>query len=320
MRLGFPVKIMGREGLPSNDTRRYQNQPHLRVSLDYLRAILEYLDHMNIHMYRMSSDLAPYYTHPDLPQFHQQLEECAAELAQFGAAAQAQGVRLSLHPSQYIIINSPDDELVAKSIRDLEAQAALLDAMGLGPEAVVVTHVGGVYDDREASRERFIRNYERLSDAARRRLVLENDDTRFSVGDILYIHEHIGIRLIYDYQHHMCLDRERIPVAEALTAVLASWPAAVMPKIHFSTPRTEMRTVKRKNRSTGKNEAVLQPPLWTNHADYINPFEFINLMRSVPEHAFDVMLECKLKDVALLRLREDLPRYAPDVAARFGFV
>lgn len=34
--------------------------------------------------------------------------------------------------------------------------------------------------------------------------------------------------------------------------------------------------------------------------------------------AFDVMLEAKAKDLALRRLRSDLQRYAPDVAARFG--
>ena len=58
--------------------------------------------------------------------------------------------------------------------------------------------------------------------------------------------------------------------------------------------------------------------LRTGHADFVQPFEFLGLMRLVPEAAFDVMLEAKAKDLALLRLRRDLPRYAPDVALRFG--
>ncbi len=319
MRLGFAVKVMARPDLPSNDARRSQNQPHLRVSIAYLRAIFGYLREQKITMYRMSSDIAPYATHPDLPHFHGQIGACAADLAQLGAEARAQGLRLSLHPSQFIVLNSPDETLVQKSVADLVAQAAILDAMELGPEAVVVLHVGGVYNDREGSIERFIRRYEQLPEAVRRRLVLENDDTRFSVGDVLRIHAATGVRLIYDYQHHMCFDREGLPVAEALRAVLRTWPAAERPKIHFSTPRTEGKVVQRKEKASGKNEEYLQGPVWTNHADYINPFEFANVLRTVPEAVFDVMLECKFKDKALLRLRTDLPRYAPDVAHRFGF-
>jgi UV DNA damage endonuclease len=79
-----------------------------------------------------------------------------------------------------------------------------------------------------------------------------------------------------------------------------------------------MREVARKSRITGKKETVLLPPVWTGHADFNHPFEFIAFMRSMSGLEFDVMLEAKAKDLALLRLRQDLLRYAPDVAARFG--
>jgi UV DNA damage endonuclease len=315
MRLGFAVKVLGRPDLPANDTRRWQSGPHLRVSLGYLRAIFAYLQEARIGMYRISSDLAPYVTHPDMPQFHRQIEECADELADLGALARAQGLRLSLHPSQYILLNSPDEELVRKSVADLAAQAALLDGMGLGPEAVVVTHVGGVYGDIEAGRARWVAAYERLPEAARRRLVLENDDTRFDVGDILWIHARCGVPLVFDYLHHWCNNRAGLDAHEALAACLTTWPPGVRPKIHFSSPRTEMRQTTRRNRSTGKQETVYAPPVWSGHSDYVNPFEFITFMRGAAGlPPFDVMLECKMKDLALLRLRADLPRYGPDVA------
>jgi len=67
-----------------------------------------------------------------------------------------------------------------------------------------------------------------------------------------------------------------------------------------------------------KREIVLLPPLLTGHADYINPFEFVTMMLQLGGLEFDVMLEAKAKDLALLRLRSDLSRIAPDVAARFG--
>jgi UV DNA damage endonuclease len=317
MRLGFAVKIMGRPDLPSHDTRRWQSGPHLRVSLANLAAIIDYLEAAGIGMYRMSSDLAPYLTHPDLPQFHQQIEECADELQAIGERARSLELRLSFHPSQYILLNSPDEALVQKSAADLGAQAAILDAMGLGPEAVVVTHVGGVYGDVESGRARWVSTWERLPEATRRRLVLENDDTRYGVADVLWIHERTGVRLVFDYLHHWCLDRVGIDQHEALAACLRSWPGGVRPKIHFSSPRTEMRLVERKSRATGKVEQVQAAPIWTGHADYLNPFEVISFLRgAVALPVFDIMLEAKLKDLALLRLREDLLRYAPDVAAR----
>lgn len=80
MRLGFPVKVMGAPNLKSNDTRRWQQNPHLRVSLGYLCDIFAYLRKHDIRMYRMSSELAPYHTHPDMPQFHNMVEESRDDL------------------------------------------------------------------------------------------------------------------------------------------------------------------------------------------------------------------------------------------------
>ena len=83
-RFGFAVKVLGQNGLKSNDSRRWQSGPHLRVSLEYLHAIFDYLEKTGIRMYRMSSDIAPYATHPDLPQFHAQIAESDAEVAALG--------------------------------------------------------------------------------------------------------------------------------------------------------------------------------------------------------------------------------------------
>src|SRR4051794_40529019 len=113
-RLGFPVKILGAPGIKSHDSRRWQSKPHLSVSLEYLHHVLTYLSENEIHMYRMSSDLAPYVTHPDLPEFHGMIKDSARALREFGARAKQEDVRLSFHPSQYIVLNSPDEALVAK--------------------------------------------------------------------------------------------------------------------------------------------------------------------------------------------------------------
>jgi UV DNA damage endonuclease len=309
---------MGKPGLKSNDTRRWQKNPHLKVSLEHLDAILDYLAHRKIDMYRMSSDLAPYATHPDMPQFHGMVAESDSELRAIGAKAKRLGIRLSFHPSQFVLLNSPDPELTRKSIWDLASQAEMLDRMELGPEAVLVTHVGGVYGDLETSRARWAETWPTLPEHVRRRLVLEHDDIRFSAADVLWIHARTGVPLVFDYQHFWCLNPERLDMVETIKGILATWPDGVRPKLHYSSPRTELRTLKRLDKKTKRRTAVQLPPIWTGHADFTNPFEFARFMRDVKDLTFDVMLEGKAKDLSLLKLRPDLLRYAPDVAARFG--
>ncbi|GAC1383529.1 MAG: UV DNA damage repair endonuclease UvsE [Herpetosiphon sp.] len=318
LRLGFAVKVMAQPGLKSNDSRRWQNEPHLRQSILYMTDIFRHLEKNGINMYRMSSDLAPYVTHPDLPQFHNQIREAADELRTLGTEAKRLGLRLSFHPSQFVVLNSPDPGLVEKSVADLVAQAEMLDRMELGPEAVLVIHTGGAYNDKAQGRARWIKTFGRLPDAVRRRLVLENDDVRYSAADVLLIHEHTGVPLIFDYQHFWCNNLEGLDLRPTLEAFIRTWPAGVRPKIHYSSPRTEMRLLKRRNKATGKQEEVQAPPIWTGHADYLNPFEFISFMRMATGLCFDVMLEAKLKDLAVLRIKKDLLRYGTDIAPRFG--
>lgn len=318
LRMGFPVKVMGRPDLKSNDTRRWASDPHLKVSLEYVEQILDYIAGKRIEMYRLSSDLAPYATHPNMPQFHNMVAESDAELRAFGKKARDLNIRLSFHPSQFVLLNSPDEELTRKSIWDLASQAEMLDRMELGPEAVMVTHVGGVYDDLHESRARWARRWPTLPEPVRRRLVLEHDDIRFSAADVLWVHEETGVRCVFDYQHYWCLNPERLDMVEVLKKILATWPEGERPKVHFSSPRMELRELVRTDRKTRKKIKSLAPPVLTNHADFVNPFEFARFMRDAAGLKFDVMLESKSKELSLLKLRSDLVRLAPDVAARFG--
>lgn len=137
-RLGFAVKVLGDGGLPSHDTRRWQSGPHLRVSLERLGVIFDYLEKVDVRMYRMASGLVPYGSHPEMEQFHGQVGECETELAALGARARDAGLRLSFHPGQYAVLNSEDEGVRAAAALDVELQASVLEAMGLGPEAVVV--------------------------------------------------------------------------------------------------------------------------------------------------------------------------------------
>lgn len=313
-RLGVPVKLLGAPLRP-HDSRRWQNAPHLSVSLAYVRDILEYLHANQIHFYRLSGQLAPYLTHPDLPQFHRQLEECVTELAAIGDLARSYAIRLTMHPGFFIQLGRNDAATLARNRRELDVATALLDGMGLGHEAVIVIHVGGGYGDNNQSREAFARHFDQLSPAARQRVVLENDDRLFSLQDALWLHRRTGIRIVFDVLHHRCLDPVNLPTLEALRLALATWPADHLPKIHFSSPRTELRLTQR------NGHVQIQAPLPNQHSDYLHPFEVIDLLRTATAahlRPFDVMLEAKAKELALLRLREQIAKFAPDLIRIVG--
>ena len=344
MRIGFAVKVLGEGGIKECDMRRHKNNPHLKCSIEMIHEVFEYLNRVDIRMYRMSSDLAPYLTHPDMPQFHSQLEESQEELAALGKKAREYDLRLSLHPSQYIVLNAADESIATKSIADLNAQAMILEMMGLDANAVVITHVGGAYGDKPSGIERFARRYEQLPEITRRRLVVENDDVTYSAKDALRVHELCGIRMVFDNLHHFCNNplliedaegakketeeiageaREgaaetetnvsavtRLSMREALTCALATWPEDQTPKIHYSSPRTESQEQARKNGKTGKMENYETAPENRLHADYINPMEFLYFLEKAHNlRPFDIMVEAKSKDLAVLKLKKDLAKY-----------
>jgi len=235
-------------------------------------------------------------------------------LALVGQMAREAGLRLSFHPSQYVVLNAADATIAARSAAEITAQAQMLEAMNLGPEAVVVVHLGGVYGDKKEAMERFVARYEELPAVVRQRLVLENDDASYSVVDIHRIHRKTGLRLVFDYLHFLNHNPEGLSLTEALALTLDTWPADVTPKVHFSSPSTAMRTVEHTDSGTGDRRLVLRPPQPTQHADFIDPFAFIAFLRQAQGlRDFDVMLEAKAKDLALLRLRDDLSRFAPEL-------
>jgi UV DNA damage endonuclease len=306
MRLGFAVKVLGGggDGLPSHDARRWQSGPHLRVSLEHVEAILHYCDDQDIRMYRMATDLAPYASHPTLEGFRDQPAQCAAELARVGALAADLGIRLSTHPGQYTVLNSEDERIQRNAVADLEVQAEIMDGMGLGPESVVVLHVGGAAGGMQTAMDRFARGFELLSEAARARLVIENDDRTFALRHVVALAGRIGRPVVWDILHHHCNDPDAIPDREALELALATWPAGVRPKIHWSTPKTAMEERRRKVGRRVERTWVL--PQLRAHADVVDPIGFEEFLARTEGLEFDVMLEAKAKDLAVLRLREQL--------------
>jgi UV DNA damage endonuclease len=311
-RLGFAVKVLGEGGIASADTRRWQSGPHLRRSLELLGGVFGYLERIGVSMYRLPSQTIPYGTHPDLPQFdyRRQIDEASDALAAMASEAARLGLRLSTHPGQYTVLNAPDLAIVDKAIADLEQDATLLDVLGQPADAAVVVHVGGAYGDPATALDRWERAWWRLSDRARARLALENDERLFGLEDVTALHRRTGVRVVLDVHHHRIHPASTgIPIREAIGAASATWPAGTRPKVHLSSARTMLDPPVGRAR-TGPGAV---PPLRA-HADLVVPWDLISVLESASQ-PLDVMLEAKAKDIALVTLRRTLAELRPDLAA-----
>lgn len=237
-----------------------------------------------IEVYRLTSKLVPLATHP-LAEGWDFAAVLAAELREVGAFAREHGLRLSAHPDHFTLLNSPRSRVLLASLRDLAYHEAVLSGMDLS-QARLVMHVGGGYEDREEAGRRFLDNLALLPAETRRRLALENDDRSFHAGKVLEICRSAGCPMVLDAHHDQILPGP-VPLGEILPAILGTW-GDERPKLHYSSPRS--------------------PANPRSHADYIEPDPFVSFIRSlaVLERDLDIMLEAKAKDLALLRLGEEI--------------
>lgn len=191
-----------------------------------LTEILEWSRAQGIAMFRISSDLVPFVSHDavDLAQVRFDLELLARIM---DATA---GVRLSMHPGQFTVLSTADQDVLQRSVAELRYHAAILARLGLGGDLVL--HGGGVYGDRPAAAERLVRNIRALLDAVRESICLEGDERAWSVEQLLPICEEAGVPLIVDTLHHTFngeTSLDQLPWSR----IRNTW-ADRKPKIHYS--------------------------------------------------------------------------------------
>ena len=155
-------------------------------NLNALENLVNYNIRTGIQLFRISSNLIPFGSSPvnQLPWW----DMYSSWLQTIGHKIKASNMCIHA-PGQYTVINSYNDDIVQRSIDDLNYHARVLDCLGLGPEHKLILHIGGVYDNKQATMDRFIANYGRLPKGVRDRLVIENDDKSYTTGDVLAISE-----------------------------------------------------------------------------------------------------------------------------------
>ena len=190
------------------------------ANLACLRRMLEWNVAQGLLFFRIGSSIVPFGSH-EVNTFPWQTH-FAREFAEIGNYIKANNLRVSFHPDQFVVLNSPDANIVRRSIAELVYQGAMLDLMGLDGTAKLQIHVGGLYGDRDLAISRFATVYATLPPAVQARLVVENDDRLFSLRDCRRLHELTGVPILFDNFHHECLSHGE-PMHEALRLAAATW-------------------------------------------------------------------------------------------------
>lgn len=169
-------------------------------NLSSLEAIIEYNIANNINLFRISSDLIPFGSSPvnDLPWW----ELFAGRFDKIGAKARDGAMRLSMHPGQYTVLNSPRRDVVEKAVKDLDYHEKVLKTLGTNSDNKIVLHLGGAYGSKKESIKRFRVNFGYLDQGIRDRLVLENDDRTYNIADVLDVGCELGLPVVFDNLHH----------------------------------------------------------------------------------------------------------------------
>jgi len=248
-----------------------------------LYKALQYCHDHDIKDFRINSQILPLKTHPDigysmedLP-FHDQIIQTFKDCGRF---CRKNDIRTTFHPDQFILLSSPSSEVVQRSIADLIYQAEVARWVNAD---VINIHGGGAYGDKITSLRRLRKRIEKLPEAVRLRLTLENDDRVYTPEDLLPVCRDMGIPLVYDVHHHRCLP-DGSSVEATTELAISTWNRE--PLFHLSSPKYGWES--------GKPG---------NHHDYIDADDFPVCWTNLD---ITVEVEAKAKELAVLKLKKDL--------------
>ena len=255
------------------------------LAIQNTRDLIEIIkwNHQNgINFFRLSSELFPWaseYNLSELPHYHR----ISNLMAGAGNLIKKYNQRITSHPGPFNVLVSPNERVVQNTITDLSIHGEVFDMLGLSrtPYNKLNIHCNGVYGDKQSAMDRFCKNFERLPESVQTRLTVENDDkaSMYSVKDLMYIHERIGIPIVFDYHHHKFCTGD-LSEEEALKLAVSTWPKDIVPVVHYS-----------ESKALHENNDKLKPQA---HSDYIN---------EIPNTYgldVDIMVESKAKELAIL--------------------
>ena len=286
MKIGYACLVEGKKELAMRScTLKNATEEKLREitehNLTVLDRILDYNIENGILLFRISSDLIPFASKKEVEFPWQRLY--ANELQNLGEKALKGGLRLSMHPGQYTVLNSPNPDVVERAVLDLEYHTEFLDLCGLKEDSKVILHIGGIYGNKVEAKQRFVENYNLLSPNIRKRLIIENDDKLYHVEDVLEIANIAQIPVVFDVLHHKVNPpAEEKKVTDWIRLCGETWKHFDgVPKIHYS-------------QQWIGNKAG-------SHSKTICLEEFMKFYQSVSTIPIDIMLEVKDKNLSAVK-------------------
>jgi UV DNA damage endonuclease len=249
-------------------------------NLDALEAILRWNAEHGIEVFRLTSNLVPFGSHP--VNETRWWEELASRFRDLGRLIEGTRAQISTHPSQFIVLSSEQPAVVAASLAELEYHARLLDALGLDRSHNIVLHVGSGAAEPAAAGERFASAFARLSDGVRSRLVLENDE-RWPLGRVLDLARPLGIPVVFDVFHHeLRPSLDGLGTRDLVLLARETWGEGDgRQEVHFST------------QAAGKRLGA--------HAETLDVDTFTSFVEEVRDLPLDCVLEVKDKEQSVLK-------------------
>ncbi|MBN1923865.1 MAG: UV DNA damage repair endonuclease UvsE [Nanoarchaeota archaeon] len=252
----------------------------VKSNLECLKKILEFNNKKGIKFFRITSQLIPFASHPVCSIKWQQF--FSEDFKKIGEYVKKNHMRITMHPDPFIVLNSPRKEVVNKSLKELKYHSQLLESMHLSSENKIVIHVGGVYGDKNASIKRFVKNYNKLGKMLKKRLVIENDDSSYSLMDCLKISDLTGVPVVLDVLHHEILNNNEC-LKESFQKAAKTWKIKDgKPIIHYN-----------EQKKTGRKGY---------HSETVNVTRFNKIIKPLIKEDFDVMLEVKDKEKSALKI------------------
>jgi UV DNA damage endonuclease len=299
MKIGYPcINTSIERNTPSTFRLAFYSENRLiqtvEDNLKHLAKVLKYnVDH-DLLFFRISSDIVPFASHP-ICKFEWD-KHFQSEFKEVGDYIKKHHIRISMHPDQFVVINSPSEKIVNSSINELKYQCRVLDCMNLAGTAKIQIHVGGVYGNKIDAIERFVKIYNNdnntlLDEYIKRRLVIENDDRLYNLSDCLYINQKTDIPILLDIFHHECFNSGE-PLFSALKKAKSTWKKDKdgIPMVDYSSQNTMDILYHGMNRRTKKGK----------HTIAIDQILFNRFLKETAGLDFDIMLEIKDKEKSAL--------------------
>ena len=245
-----------------------------------LENILKYNIRNDIHFYRLSSNIIPLLTHPDV---EIDLNKYKRYFSNIGKIIKGNNIRVDMHVDPYYVLNSVSDNVVKSTINICKIYHNMFKLMKI--KSNLIFHVGGKTISKEEGIKRFINNFKLLDKEIQDMIMIENDDKIYNIIDCINISKEINCKICLDYHHYKC-NNDKEDISNYLEYIFNTFDG--IPKVHFSSPKSKKE--------------------YRAHHDFIDIKEFVKFLNMIKvcDRDIDIMIEAKMKDDALFRLIRQL--------------